>query len=363
MVTSLTRTHLVLAISGVLAAAAWAAPAHAAPKADGGRVQHVMRKDVSAPFAAAACDGRLGASPRLAWEAGVFDAQIEGRLLTPIAGAALTPSRLERKAKALARARKFGGYAFGPCPNGSGWVAAFPASAPLAMDAASGTAVLPVSELEERCASWRVDFAKQEGGFPKPVTVAQKPRGTVRLGALGDGVASVTCQPRAPRWLGPVVWYLLPTGKGPADQPPAAEALSGGEAPQVSLATWVNRVRTREGLAPLEWTSELKDAASVLTVQPGLAHDRLLLQRVSARLADQSVTLHGEDRVRGADATSMAWLLWTSPRHRDLLLRRDATAGGVSARTLPDGSWLAVVVTGAESPLRTARGGTVKRTK
>src|SRR5688572_9449011 len=71
------------------------------------------RTDVGAAFGEAACAGTLTESPLKAWGAGVYDAQIEGRKLEGLGGKLATPEAAERRARSLARVRRYLGYAHG----------------------------------------------------------------------------------------------------------------------------------------------------------------------------------------------------------------------------------------------------------
>src|SRR5947209_4167103 len=73
----------------------------------------VHRTDISPAFGKIACEDEVGALPFAAWDAGVHDAQIEGRRITRLGGQSVEPEQLERKARSLARLRGMGGFAFG----------------------------------------------------------------------------------------------------------------------------------------------------------------------------------------------------------------------------------------------------------
>src|SRR5690606_11739637 len=105
-----------------------------------------------------------------------------------------------------------------------------------------GRMTLPIGALSARCASWRVDFAAKGGGLPRKVEVDA---GHVATKSLGEGTLGVSCQPKAPRWVGPVQWFLAPIGSDPDKAAlPAEDALMAGlsDVP-TTLASWINRLR------------------------------------------------------------------------------------------------------------------------
>ncbi len=324
-----------------------ATPAFAAPL--------VKRTDVATSFGAVACAETPDERPLAAWAAGVFDAQMDGRRAALRAGRAPTMAELERKARAIARVRHFAGYAAGSCPDGSGWAVALPSAEPLKVDAKTGALHLPAS-LIDACASFRVDFAPTDGFTTKQLGAAR----TVAAKDLGDGVLGVSCQPPRPRTQGPVLWFLAPVGKGPSEIVPESAAFGGGGTTLQRLESWILAVRRAAGAQPVVFKREMNEEASILAINPSLNHDRELLKKVGESLDAGEIKLLGENRVKGRDPERMAWLLWNSPRHRELLLNGSATVAGLAARD-DRGETLVVLVLGQDQPLKTAKGTTKKR--
>lgn len=320
--------------------------------------QTAKARDLGTAFGDSVCEGTLGNKPDGAWQIKIFDAQLEGRRVTPIHGQKLTTEQMQRKAKTLARLRGAGGYAAGVCKDGSGWAVAMPAPVGIAIDKL-GRIKLPTAELQAQCESYRADFAARSDGVPKTLALA----GGVMTTKLGDGVVGVTCQPKAPRWRGPTLWYLIPTGQGPAESVPEGEVFAEAPAMPVAdlLAAWVNRVRLKEGLKALEFKAELTEQAGLLSVDGSLSHDRAMLKKTAKLLEETAqIKLLGEDRVRATDAMTMAWLWWNSPRHRHLILNDEATVGGLAARAV-GGEHLAVLAVAKAAPLQTAKAATPKK--
>ena len=66
-----------------------------------------QRRTDAAKFTEAACSPAEGGLPSKAWAAGVFDAQVEGRLIRTRSGLAVDADTLDRKARALARVKRY----------------------------------------------------------------------------------------------------------------------------------------------------------------------------------------------------------------------------------------------------------------
>ena len=131
-----------------------------------------------------------------------------------------------------------------------------------------------------------------------------------------DGTGSVTCWP-LDKELGPELWYLFPVGLGPLPTVPSENSLALG------LTTWVQDIRNRHKLSRLE-PIELHAETVAKISTGGLAHRRPVLKALKRDLEKRGLNLTGEDRVKGATLAEKAWLLWNSPRHRDLLLAPNA---------------------------------------
>ncbi len=313
------------------------------------------RPDVSQRLGAVVCAAEPDNRPLGAWKQGVYDAQLDGRRVDLRAGRSPSKDELDRKAHALALTRGYLGFASGLCPDGTGWAATTPSPAPLTVEN-DGKITLPRT-LDAACESYRVDFAASSGG---PPTTLGAPH-TVATAKLGDGVLSVTCQPPKPRFQGPVLWFLVPVGKGPAAELPAAAALADDRQPlPARLMSWVNAMRRAESLKALVFKKEMSEEAGVLGIDPTLTHNRAMLRKVGESLEANNVRLIGEDRVKARTAEAMAWLLWNSPRHRELLLDKAATVAGIATKDTR-GETLAVLVIGEDQPVKTAKAGGKRR--
>jgi len=336
------------AVVAILCGAAAAPTASAPPQ---------WRQDLGPAFGAAVCAGEVGGKPFAVWAAQAYDAQIEGRVVASRSGHTVALDQLGIRARSLASLRSMAGYSFGLCAGGQrGWIAVVPAPKPLQLGREQ--VALPMQELERLCSTYRVDFAAREGGVAGGLKSMGISSGIVSVKGLGDGVLSLSCQPRTPRWQGPVLWYLAPVGRGPEMGPPDAESFAAASATS-ALVPWLQRFRAKQGLVPLASSDQLNEAAANLVADGSLVHNRQLLQKAATATKVKGTQLLGEDRVRAHDVASMAWLLWNSPRHRQLLLNNDANAIGLASRAIDDDQ-LAVIVVGRVQLLHTSVGVSAK---
>jgi hypothetical protein len=310
----------------------------------------VRRDDLTREFSTLVCEGNMGSLPQIAWNLGVYDAQLEGQFLSRIGLKKLDPAMVAQRAQTMAVMQRAGGYAYGLCDHGRrGWIMALPAPAPI-MSLSANTLQLPSAALADRCQSFRIDFAGTKDFFPRQL---QANNGRLNIDGLGDGVISLTCQPKAPHWQGPVLWFLYPVGKQSPGAIPVADALTATDDLN-SLHRWVNKIREMAHLAPLASNAALNDAADKLAVDRSLTHNRTLLKGAAKLLCDLDINMLSEDRIKGPNLQTIAWLLWHSPRHRESRLRRDATMLGLSSAG-PGHDQIIVLVTGSNASIDTAK--------
>jgi hypothetical protein len=312
----------------------------------------VERQDVDRSMTAIYCADKQP-DPYDNWALGIFDAQLDGRFLE----SSRIPSdklreAVEQKAKSIARLNFPGGYAFGVCPGGlKAWALSMPAATPLRLMEGSKSFMVPIHHLAKRCTSWTVDYVKAIGGPPRQLQPNSK--GLLDIRGLERGGISLTCQPRYPTWAGPVLWYLMPVGGLPDQIPPMGEELSTGHL-GTSLASWIQKIRAKEGLRPLIFSEVVSKYADLLAVSGTLQHNKSQQAFVERLMKESRILAIGEDRVQGSSAKIMAWLLWNSPRHRRLLLDPQATLFGIGSTAAHEDT-LAVVMTGRELPSSVAQ--------
>ena len=310
----------------------------------------VRRDDLPREFGTLVCEGNMGTLPQIAWNLGVYDAQLEGQFLSRIGLKKLDPTRVAQRAQTLAVMQRAGGYAYGLCDHGRrGWIMALPAPAPI-LSPGANTLQLPIAALADRCQSFRIDFAGNQEFFPRQLKANN---GRLNIDGLGDGVISLTCQPRTPHWQGPVLWFLYPVGKRSQGAVPAGDVLTATDGLN-SLNGWINKIREMAHLAPLASNDALNDAADKLAVDRSLTHNRTLLKGAAKLLGEQDINMLSEDRIKGPNIQTIAWLLWHSPRHRESLLRRDATLLGSSSAG-EGHDQIVVLITGFNASIDTAK--------
>jgi len=310
----------------------------------------VRRDDLPREFSTLVCEGNMGSLPQIAWNLGIYDAQLEGQFLSRIGLKKLDPAKVAQRAQTLAVMQRAGGYAYGLCDHGRrGWILALPAPAPI-LSPSANTLQLPSAALADRCQSFRIDFAGNQDFFPRQL---QANNGRLDIDGLGDGVVSLTCQPKAPHWQGPVLWFLYPVGKRSLGIVPATDALTATDGLN-NLHGWVNKIREMTHLAPLASNEALNETADKLAVDRSLTHNRTLLKGATKLLGDLDIRMLSEDRIKGQNLQTIAWLLWHSPRHRESLLRRDATMVGLSSAGQGH-EQIIVLVTGSDTSIDTAK--------
>lgn len=310
----------------------WAYPGQA--------VTLVERSDVTQGLKSLICKNSNlpNAIPLEMWALDIRDAQIEGGINQPHTNQMLTDVDLARQARSLAQIHHYNGYTYGRCADGRIWTVALPSPHPLTKN--DSELVLPLSTLQQHCASWRADFAKNSGGDAELMHVRG---GKISTQQLGDGVISVSCQPHSPSWLGPVEWFLAPVGNAPKPSIPGEHLLTQNDNPTDALLSWINHMRINQKLQPVLLNRDLVDVAENLIIDTSLAHNRTFLRKISSQLSDQKIRFLGENRVKGRSRHELAWLLWYSPRHRSLLLSSDANNIGVAIKRV-GGNDLAVLI-------------------
>lgn len=295
------------------------------------------------------CDDKETLDTQKAWEAGIYDAQVAVQSLRPKAGQKIKKEDIQKAADVLASRNNHYGLSQGQCPNESYWVITSPAPKPL-KPSKDETIAIAAQDYRDYCDNVRVDFAAADKGQPRSI-LTQKSVATntealqINTKLLPSGVLSITCQPRYPAWQGPVLWYLVPVKDGAVSETPESQALD-HESPMKALQQWVNAIRKKEGLAPLadnhprmQWLSEqlLKNST--------IRHNRKLLEQAQQALKKNNARLVGENRVKAQNLHQMAWLLWHSPRHRQLILSKEATHFSVASQQIKQ-EQLAVLVFG-----------------
>jgi hypothetical protein len=292
----------------------------------------------------------LGRAPstREVWNQEVYDAQVEGLIVQARGSRSIEVPDLQRLASRVAGKRNHFGMATGKCLDGSAWVITAPSPEPL-LRIDGDTLVLSDRHLGRHCKELRFDYAAAAGGAPRQIRRVTRFDGNqslrISLNLLDDGALSISCLPTHPSWQGPQLWYLAPVKRGPPSQAPFVEVLKKANLSDAArLRAWINAIRGNAGLARLgRGSPAVMAAAQNLAKSQSLTHNRIELKKAGDLLKRVGGQVVGENRVKGLSLTDMAWLLWTSPRHRGLLLDPQSTELGISLREA-EGPRFAVMV-------------------
>ncbi len=301
-----------------------------------------LRLLLSTEIARAVCLGDFFSAPepakaKILWDGGVYDASVAVFTTDTKLDAAAARSSAEKSGHPEARS-----YAFGACPGDAGkkspaisspksWLAIFTASAPAQLN---GLELVLSEEVRKFCPNWLVRSAGRQGSSQN---VAEKLPGRWLL-PDADGIVTVTCShddaARASD-RGPELWYSIPTGKGPAPEVPHRNILSQKADHQKSaLLTWINALRQDNGLGQLK-EARLPGAPDLTAIKTPF-HDRKALEKIRkvAHSGKLKLVLSGENRVLARTEQDAAWLWWNSPRHRDLLIKPEATHALIQTRAV-----------------------------
>ncbi len=301
------------------------------------------RSDLSAKLGPTICQGVSGGLAReKLWQYGIYDTFINAQVIRG-KGGPLSTTAIQQYALNLAKLNNHRGLGFGHCSDQSSWVASVPNPTPL-VQRRGPILRLDISSLNGFCRRVSLHFAARKGGLSKRVwsVPSYKLRGpfthpVINPYFLPEGNLSISCLPKQAR-SGWELLALIPLN-GNIRTPPFLDAME-----QEGLMSWINRVRSYHQLPPAKTDSKALLLSSQRLLKTGTVHhDRQQLKQEKRRLLHANMTFLGENRVMGRDKKDMAWLLWNSPRHRNLLLSEKATHLGLAFKqSSPD--TLAVIV-------------------
>ena len=261
----------------------------------------------------------------LLWSHDFYDSQLEIR--TIVAKSKRTPDlyQLQRAAMSLAQQHFHRGFSFGVCDDRRALVVTTPSSEMIATEMKSQLR-FKLNKVSKSCRSIRVDYAAAWDGetkvlyrWPKKHRLSKEI--FLELKFLAPGTISMTCRPKGKN-KGSELWALYPVHGALSVLP--AKTLLGQDTN--SLKSWVNELRIREGLIPLDDQNRaLSETGYRLSQSLSIRHDRVQLKKEKTFLKKHRIRFLGENRVKAESTKDMAWLLWNSPRHRSLLMNPHAT--------------------------------------
>lgn len=274
-------------------------------------------RTVPASVAEALCNGQFDL--KTFWDAKVFDVQIEGALLRQ--SNPLILSALQTRAVELAEKQGYLGYSAGLCSKTSGWILAFPARTPLLVDGYK----IQMSEFGGCTEAIKVFWASDQSGRSRELLGKA---GQFSIPKVEAGFFGIECGPV--NGVGIAREFYLGSSRHHSYTPPLLENIGGGSH-SAKLHKWINKVRAREGLMAVSLALDLSEAAKDLAVNQNVQHDSEALESWRKKLSQKKINLIGEDRVTGSSLEEAIFLLWASPRHRDLLLHPTVTLIGIEA--------------------------------
>ncbi len=161
---------------------------------------------------------------------------------------------------------------------------------------------------------------------------------------LGNGVFSLSCLPKEHVLWGFETWFLIPVGKGAEDKVPEFQFQKTEDNSKERMQGWLNMIRKREGRSSVDFNnSVLREVAQNFGVKGSIEHEKSMKVRMQKLALHSELRLVGENRVQGRSLHELAWLLWNSPRHRDLLLSQVSTSVGTYL-SFKDQTWFLVWV-------------------
>lgn len=288
---------------------------------------------------------------RIAWKQGIYDAAIEIRMIERRDKGALSTGKLRSLAIWQMKQNYHHGFGFRKCDKDRAFMISVPSRQSLT-SAKDGKSI-SLAKSKRSCRQLIVKHAPIEGGESRLIKLSR--HGKINISALKPGIVSVSCQPRHPKWLGPILWFLIPVGLDGFPETPYKQHFAGTQDAEQQLKSWVDHVRRHEGLVPLNFSKKaLKDAASQLALSKMLFHDRSVMKQVKSGLGEKDLVPLGEDRARASSPSRIAWLLWHSPSHRDLLLNKNADLAGLSV-SKEAGSYFVVLMTAQSEKVTVSR--------
>lgn len=292
-----------------------------------------IRQDLQPFFNSQICE-KKSITTKLFWEAGIFDAQIEGKVIPSAEMAKVNAAQFVKIAEEKTRGLKHLGWIGGKCPDGSAWIITTPASKNFVQYTAE-TIFVAHDEMTAFCPEIDIRFANSEKDAPERIETKAVPlkNGVMAIDTAkkARGLLSVSCVPKDGKGIANL-WYLVPVKGGPLPDPPFIEALT----QKNGLEQWINKLRKNEGLPELKILTkpDVRKITSELLEDESVKHNPVLLEKAEAELRKINLTTVGENRVKALSPKTMGWLLWNSPSHRDLILSKKANAVVTSSKKL-----------------------------
>lgn len=282
-----------------------------------------FRKDLVGSISKKICSKSLDTAANNFWGDGIFDASLQIHLLKRTDTGVLEDASLRDYAISMMKNNFHHGYAFAICSSDLAWVASVPAEK--ALQVKDKQVSLPWAHMQNICKTIEGNFIQLGHGQSESVGLKN---GKMRLNSYPPGVFSITCTPRVPGWVGPILWYLFPNDSS-EKKVPFFELLRDGNSSKLAMERWINRLRSEHELKTFEFSNRwMKEGARNIGLSRKLFHERDRMDQVRQFLKKYGIKAGGEDKAIAGSVEELAWLLWFSPRHRDLLLDPNCSHAG-----------------------------------
>jgi len=279
------------------------------------------------------------------WQHNFFETQLDAAWIRSAdAAVPLVADDIGALAREQALTKKHEGYAFGLCSHEEAWILSSPSRGPLSQWTAEGLK-FDLKAMQGPCGKVALHYAKVSGGLPKELMkIKSRAEDTLVLHPelLEPGTIGLTCYP-ADAGKGPELWSLVPIHNAQTEAIPffASHHRGGTE----GLIQWIQDIRKAQGLPRLKTEIPLlRNFARQLVADPSIRHPHAKLMAQKRLLAKKKINILGENRVKATTNEQMAWLLWYSPTHRQLLLHKSASALGFDVARLPHEKLLVLVL-------------------
>jgi len=290
-----------------------------------------IRMDLKPTFNKIVCNSHIPTHPLDLWKLGIYEAQIAGKIFKPFQDKGLQEDYIRVQARNYADKNNHHSFAWGTCQNNSSWIASFPAGGRIhTLNKKKYT--VSRETLDANCRSYQADYVAASGGHKIALAFKTNAQDELEIDGseLDNGVVSISCLPKTPEWQGSTTWFLAPIKHGPTAKAPFIDSAYIFGKTKINFIKWINQIRAQEKLPPLQTSDlNLEKATRSLAFSEEIIHDRRSKKMVEELLEKSHLEIVGENRVKGRSYIELAWLLWNSPRHRELLLSPKATHLGI----------------------------------
>ncbi|NRA67852.1 MAG: hypothetical protein HRU19_25450 [Pseudobacteriovorax sp.] len=268
------------------------------------------------------------------WDNELFDARVQvHKFRLKSATKKHNTEKLRNHAKQLAIRDGHKGFAFGVCDQRIVWIATT-TFAESVLASKDGQLEVKLEPSFSTCRKVTIDYISYEDRRSRLIwrsrmPIESNPSPVLSPKILQPGTISITCFHKDRNW-GPQLLAMAPVGQ--VKEIPFHHELQSGD---LALATWINKIRSRFSLNSLaQELSPLATTASKLVSGEKLSirHNRKIIEEQRNFLSEFAIRFLGENRVIGRSRAELAKLLWLSPRHRSLLLNKNATHMAISTQ-------------------------------